>query len=94
MPGAFNSARLYTTSLRGPFPSIGFPSPSTTLPNKSFPVGTSTIEFVLLTTSPSLMDLSLPKITTPTLSSSKLRAIPFTFPGNSTISPACTLSNP
>ena len=38
--------------------------------------------------------LSLPKMTTPTLSVSKLRAIPRIPDRNSTISPACTLFNP
>ena len=88
IPGALSSALLILTSLRGPLPSIGFPSPSTTRPRRDLPVGTSTIDCVLLTTSPSLIDLSLPKITTPTLSSSRFSAIPFTLPGNSTISPA------
>ena len=36
----------------------------------------------------------LPKITTPTLSSSRLSAMPRMLPGNSTISPAWTLSSP
>ena len=38
--------------------------------------------------------LSLPKMTIPTLSVSKLRAIPLTPDLNSTISPACTLVRP
>src|SRR5665213_4617975 len=49
---------------------------------------------VRLTMSPSLMVLSLPKITQPTLSVSRLRAMPLMPPGNSTISPAWTLSRP
>jgi hypothetical protein len=49
---------------------------------------------VRLTTSPSLIWLSVPKITTPTLSASRLRAMPLMPFENSTISPACTLSRP
>ena len=94
IPGALSSALLIFTFLSGPFPSIGFPNPSTTLPKRDSPVGTSTIDWVLFTTSPSLIDLSLPKITTPTLSCSRFNAMPLTLPGNSTISPAWTLSRP
>ena len=95
IPGAFTSTLFLSTFLsKSPFPSIGFPNPSTTLPNKLFPTGASTIAPVLFTTSPSLIDLSSPNITTPTLSLSKFKAIPFIPPENSTISPACTLSNP
>ena len=57
-------------------PSMGFPKASTTRPRSSIPTGTSTIAPVLLTTSPSRISLSLPNTTTPTLSGSKLRAIP------------------
>ena len=94
IPGAFNSIRLFSFALIVPFPSIGLPSPSTTRPNNSFPTETSTISPVLFTVSPSLIPVSLPKIEIPTLSISRLRAIPFIPPGNSTISPACTLSKP
>ena len=51
-------------------------------------------EPVRLTVSPSLMSRSLPKMTTPTLSSSRFSAMPRMPPGNSTISPAWTLSRP
>ena len=92
---AFTSTLLLFIPLsKAPFPSIGFPNPSTTLPNNSFPTGVSTILPVLLTTSPSLIFLSSPKITTPTFSLSKFRAMPFDPSENSTISPAWTLSNP
>ena len=66
---SFNSALLIVTFSSGPLPSIGFPNPSTTLPSRDFPVGTSTMDLVL-PRSPSFIDLSLPKITIPTLSSS------------------------
>ncbi|CAI8158451.1 MAG: Uncharacterised protein [Methanobacteriota archaeon] len=94
IPGAFTSMRLRVLDLIGPLPSIGFPNASTTRPKRSFPTGTSTISFVRFTVSPSLIVRSSPKMTTPTLSSSKLSVIPFIPPGNSTISPACTLSKP
>ena len=94
IPGAFTSTLFLSLDEIGPLPSIGFPSPSTTLPKSSLPTGTSTIALVLFTVSPSLIFLSSPKITTPTLSFSKFNAIPFEPSSNSTISPACTLSNP
>ena len=94
IPGAFTSTRLFSEDSIGPFPSIGLPSESTTLPKRPLPTGTSTIEPVLFTVSPSLIDESSPKITTPTLSSSRFNAMPLMFPGNSTISPASTLSKP
>ena len=88
IPGAFTSTLFRSLAERAPLPSIGFPNPSTTLPKSSFPTGTSTIAFVLFTVSPSLIFLSSPKITTPTLSLSKFKAIPFEPSSNSTISPA------
>ena len=78
MPGALISTLFRSAFLSiGPFPSIGFPNPSTTRPNKDFPTATSTIEPVLLTISPSLIFESSPKITTPTFSVSRFKAIPF-----------------
>ncbi len=94
IPGALTSTRRFSSLSIGPLPSIGLPNASTTRPSRDFPTGTSTMAPVLFTTSPSLMSLSSPNITTPTLSVSRLSAIPFIPPGNSTISPACTLSNP
>ena len=58
-------------------PSIALPRASTTLPRIDAPTGTSTIAPVLLTTSPSFISLSLPNTTTPTLSGSKFKAIPY-----------------
>ena len=66
-----------TYNIRLTFPSMGFPSASTTLPNISIPTGTSTMAPVLFTMSPSLINLSLPNTTIPTLSGSKLSAIPY-----------------
>ena len=89
IPGALTSTLLLFIPLsKLPFPSIGFPKPSTTLPNSSFPTGVSTIAPVLFTVSPSFTALSSPKITTPTLSFSRFNAIPFDPSENSTISPA------
>lgn len=53
IPGAFNSTLYLFYDLRAPFPSIGLPRASNTLPNISIPIGTSTMAPVLLTTSPS-----------------------------------------
>ncbi len=94
MPGAFTSTRVRFTSLSGPLPSIGLPSASTTRPRRPRPTGTSTMAPVRFTVSPSRTPVSSPKITTPTLSVSRLSAIPLAPFGNSTISPACTLSRP
>ena len=89
IPGAFTSTLLLSRFFsRLALPSIGFPNPSTTLPNNCLPTGTSTIDPVLFTVSPSLIALSSPKITTPTLSLSRFKAIPFEPSENSTISPA------
>ena len=51
IPGAFTSTLFLSLEVMAPFPSIGFPKPSTTLPRSSLPTGTSTIAFVLYTTS-------------------------------------------
>jgi hypothetical protein len=94
IPGALTSTNCLLEDLMGPFPSMGFPRGSTTLPISSSPMGTSTMVPVLLTTSPSAISLSLPKTTIPTLSVSKFKAIPLTPELNSTNSPACTLVKP
>lgn len=88
IPGALSSTLLLWVDLTGPFPSIGLPRASKTLPNISIPMGTSTMASVLLTRSPSYISLSFPRTTIPTLSVSKLRAIPLSPDPNSTISPA------
>ena len=53
IPGALISTLALVEDLIGPFPSIGLPKASTTLPNKPSPIGTSTIAPVLYTVSPS-----------------------------------------
>src|ERR1700730_7976039 len=95
MPGAFTSTRIRSTFTSGPLPSIGLPRPSTTRPSRPGPTGTSTIEPVRETVSPSRICLSSPKITTPTLSVSRFSAMPRRpAPGNSTISPAMQFCRP
>src|ERR1700733_2363630 len=94
MPGALTSTRAFFSALIGPLPSIGSPSASTTRPRSPFPTGTSTMARVRLTVWPSLISRSEPKITMPTLSTSRFSAMPLTPDSNSTISPACTLSRP
>ena len=70
----------------GPLPSIGDPIPSTTLPKSSSPTGTCITLPVPRTSVPSLMPRGSPRMTIPTLSSSRFRAIPATPPSNSTSS--------
>mmetsp|Transcript_52750 Transcript_52750/g.136587 ORF Transcript_52750/g.136587 Transcript_52750/m.136587 type:complete len:206 (-) Transcript_52750:380-997(-) len=94
MPGAFTSIRWRVTSVITPLPSIGSPRPSTTRPSMPSPTGMSMIAPVRLTVSPSLIARSLPNTTTPTLSFSRLRAMPRRPESNSTISPACTCCRP
>jgi len=94
MPGAFTSARdLAQLSRLGPL-SMACPMPSTTRPSSSLPTGTSTMAPVRLTVSPSKMSRSSPKMTTPTLSSSRFSAMPRRPHANTTISPACTFERP
>ena len=60
----------------GPLPSSGWPSALTTRPSSSSPTGTEMIRPVRRTTSPSLIRVNSPSSTTPTLSSSRLSAMP------------------
>ena len=78
----------------GPLPSMGCPSELTTRPTMASPTGTSTTRPVVFTVSPSLMFLALPNNTTPTLSSSRFRTMPYTSPGNSSSSPCMAFSSP
>ncbi len=92
MPGALTSTRRRSAiSVSGPLSSIGSPSGFTTRPKRPLPTGTSTISPRRRTSSPSLMALSSPKITMPTLSRSRFSAMPLTPAlGKSTISPDST----
>lgn len=94
IPGALISILRLWLDLIGPKPSIGFPKASSTLPNNSSPMGTSTIAPVLWTISPSYISLSFPSTTIPTLSLSKFKAMPLTPDLNCTISPAWTFVRP
>ena len=64
------------------------------LPNIWSPTGTEMMRPVRLTRSPSLIALKSPSSTAPTLSSSRLSAMPNTPRGNSSISPAMARSTP
>ena len=75
-PLATRSIGLVLPVLISPWPSIACPNGLTTLPNISSPTGTSIILPVRLTSSPSLIVLSDPSSTAPTLSSSKFMTIP------------------
>src|SRR4051794_38184009 len=95
MPGALTSTRRRSAYWIGPLPSIGFPSASTTRPSRPGPTGTSTMEPVRETVSPSRICLSSPKITTPTLSVSRFSAIPGgRAAGKAPFSPAMTFCSP
>ena len=65
----------YVSPVIGPLPSIGFPIPSTTLPNIPSPTFNEAILLVLLTVSPSLIPFEGPNNTAPTLSSSRFNTI-------------------
>ena len=87
-PGAMRSTgRVFVVSI-GPLSSSGLPSGSTTRPSSAWPTGTSTTRPVVLTVSPSLIAEASPRMTAPTVSSSRLRAMPMTPPGNSSSSEA------
>jgi len=58
------------------------------------PIVTTKTRPVVLTVSPSLIALALPRMTAPTVSSSRLRAIPISPPGNSSSSDASAPDSP
>jgi hypothetical protein len=97
MPGALISTlRVWVPTIGLP-PSMAWPVALTTRPTSSSPTGTSTILPVRRTTSPSLMPSKRPRIATPTLSSSRLSTMPWTFsplPSNSSSSPASAPDRP
>jgi len=94
IPDAFLSIGIYLSAWISPLPSIGSPKALITLPSKFSPAGTDTTLPVALTSSPSFIREALPRITAPTLSSSRFRAIPITPWGNSRSSPDMTLLKP
>ena len=93
-PGARRSIGENCLVRIGPLPSIGWPSALTTRPSSSSPTGTEMMRPVRLTGSPSLISRYSPSSTQPTLSSSRLSAMPKTPCGNSSISPAMARSQP
>ena len=93
-PGALRSMGSVASALIGPLPSIGMPSGFTTRPRRASPTGTSAMRPVRLASSPSRINVSSPNNTQPTLSSSRLSAIPIIPLGNSTSSLVCTLPSP
>ena len=84
--GATISTSLLDSEFTGPLPSIGEPMPSNTLPSNPSPTGTSITRPVPRTSVPSMIEAGLPRITIPTLSSSRFKAIPEIPPSNSTSS--------
>ena len=92
--GAITSTGLVSLLWRGPLPSSGWPSESTTRPIRPSPTGTSTIRPVPRTSVPSITGLGSPSITAPTLSSSRLSAMPMTPPSNSRSSLYATPERP
>ena len=93
-PGAIFSMGACCPVVIGPLPSTGWPSALTTRPSSSSPTGTEMMRPVRLTGSPSLISVDSPSSTAPTLSSSRLRAMPKTPWGNSSISVAIAPSMP
>src|SRR5918996_5056207 len=93
-PGALNSSgRLSLVSIV-PAPSSGLPSGSTTRPSRASPTGMLTTWPVRRRGPPSLPACHSPKRATPTLSSSRLNAMPTTPCSNSSRSSAMQFSRP
>ena len=93
-PGALCSSRRVSLAPIGPWPSSGSPSGLTMRPTSSSPTGTLTTLPVRLTVPPSAIFSHSPKSATPTLSSSRLSAMPVTPCSNSSISNDRQLSRP
>src|SRR5258708_7038830 len=93
-PGALNSSGRRSVVSIGPWPSSGVPSESTTRPSSASPTGTDATPPVRRTASPSLILSHSPKRATPTLSSSRLNAIPTTPWSSSSSSSATQFSSP
>ena len=93
-PGALNSSSRVSDALMGPPPSSGSPSGLTMRPTSSSPTGTLMTRPVRFTVPPSPTFCQSPNSATPTLSSSRFRAMPVTSCSSSTISMAMQLSSP
>jgi hypothetical protein len=77
-PGALNSSgRVSADSIGGP-PSTGWPSGLTMRPISASPTGTLAMRPVRRTVCPSFTSCQSPKSAVPTLSSSRLNAMPVT----------------
>ena len=94
MPGAGISMGRMASALIGPLSSSGLPSASTTRPTSASPTGTDTTLPVRLTSAPSLRSRNWPRMTAPTVLSSRLKASPLEPFSNSSISPAMQLASP
>ena len=94
IPEACLSIGIYLLAFISPFPSIGFPSASTTLPSNSSPAGTCATFPVPFTRLPSFIPTVSLKITAPILLSSKFNAIPVAPFSNSNSSPDIASLNP
>src|SRR6059058_1955896 len=93
-PGALNSSGRRSSVSMAPWPSSGLPSGSTTRPSRAGPTGTEATLPVRRTGSPSLILSHSPKSATPTLSSSRLNAMPTTPWSSSSSSSATQFSRP
>ena len=94
IPGALYSTGRVSVVAIGPLPSIGRPRASTTRPTIASPTGTCMMVPVRFTSSPSLMAVSPPRITAPTLSCSKFSTRPYISLPKSSSSPAIALFRP
>ena len=93
-PGALNSSGRVSLAWSGGPPSMGLPSGSTMRPISESPTGTLATRPVRRTGSPSLTRSQSPNSAAPTLSSSRLSAIPVTPCSSSSISIEAALSRP
>ena len=93
-PGALNSMGRNAEDSMAPLPSSGLPRGSTTRPITASPTGTWMTLPVRLTRSPSLIRVSSPSNTAPTLSSSRFSTRPMTSWGSSSISDDTAFSSP
>ena len=86
MPGAIFSIGARSFAGTGPLPSSGLPSVSITRPSSSLPTGTLSRRPVVLQVMPSLSEDVSPMTTTPTMSCSRLNAMPSSPFSNASIS--------
>ena len=93
-PGAMRSMLRNLVVTIGPLPSIGWPMAFTTRPISASPTGTETMRPVARTVWPSSISVYSPMMMTPTLSLSRLKAMPSVPFSNCTISLARTPARP